>query len=118
MKYKALTITMGLLLSAGVAADTELEQLRSEVDSLNKKAKEWEAYQNQKNKMVTDVASLNEKAREWEEWKAPKTLVHMAGFADVSFISATDLCQGSPAINSPDILSGLFFISLICFTSN
>ncbi len=36
-------------------------------------------------KLRQEVNALNAKAKEWEEWKAPKTLVHLAGFASVGF---------------------------------
>ncbi len=114
MKLKAIAIAMGLILSSNVLAQTELEKLRSEVDALNKKAKEWEAFkapkdqmqtdvkklnvkakeweafQAPKDKLQTDVEKLNVKAKEWDEWKAPKTLIHMAGFADVNYIDVEE----------------------------
>jgi len=82
IKLTSLACFIGLAVSSNIMAQTEVEKLRSEVDALNKKAQEWEAYQGIKQKMEKDVSALNDKAREWEEWKAPKTLVHLAGFAD------------------------------------
>ncbi len=72
MKIKLTTLAcmLGLAISANASAATELEKLRSEVDALNAKAKEW------------------------EKWKAPKTLVHLAGFADVGY-SQTKNGKGS-----------------------
>ena len=66
MKFKlsALACILGLAFATNTmaASDTsEIKKLRSEVDALNNKAKEW------------------------EEWKAPKTLVHLAGFANVDY---------------------------------
>ncbi len=67
MKFKLTTLacTLGLALGTNAIAATdaasEVKKLRSEVDA------------------------LNAKAIEWEEWKAPKTLIHLAGFADVSY---------------------------------
>ncbi len=84
-KLALLTLCSGLLLSGNAMAQTELEALRLEVDALNKKAQEWEAYKAPKKKLQKDVSFLSDKAREWEEWKAPKTLVHLAGFADVGY---------------------------------
>jgi len=87
-KLTSLACIIGLAISSTTMAQTEVEKLRSDVDALNKKAKEWEAYRAPKEKLQQDVSLLNEKAREWEEWKAPKTLVHLAGFADMSFVDS------------------------------
>ncbi|GMR20565.1 MAG: hypothetical protein BMS9Abin36_1161 [Gammaproteobacteria bacterium] len=89
-KLKTIAIIMGLIFGSNVMAQTELEKLRSEVDSLNKKAKEWEAFQAPKDQLQTDVEKLNVKAKEWEEWKTPKTLIHLAGYADVNYIDVED----------------------------
>jgi len=106
MKLKATTLAclIALAISTPVIAQTEVEKLRKEVDELNKKAEEWEAYQSVKKKMQTDVSSLNKKAEEWEEWKAPKTLVHMSGFADVGYASA----EGTPGSFSMGSFSPIF----------
>ena len=66
MKFKisALACVLGLAFATNTMAASdasEVKKLRSEVDALNAKAKEW------------------------EEWKAPKTLVHLAGFASVGY---------------------------------
>ncbi|MFK5915334.1 MAG: hypothetical protein QM484_13265 [Woeseiaceae bacterium] len=68
MKIKLTTLAcmLGLAISANASAATELEKLRSEVDA------------------------LNAKAQEWEQWKAPKTLIHMAGYADVGYTDTED----------------------------
>ena len=76
---------LGLVISSNVMAQTELEKLRSEVDELNKKAKQWEANKSVRQKMKKDVDILNQQAIEWEGWKAPKTLIHLAGFTDVGY---------------------------------
>ncbi len=89
-KLTSLACFIGLAISSNTMAQTEIEKLRSEVDALNKKAQEWEAYQSVKQKMEQDVSLLNDKAKEWEEWKAPKTLVHLAGFADVGYTDRQD----------------------------
>ncbi len=72
MKIKLITLAcmLGLAVSTSATAASELEKLRSEVDALNTKAKEW------------------------EEWKAPKTLVHLAGYADVGYVD-TEAESGS-----------------------
>jgi len=90
IKLTSLACLIGFAVSSNIMAQTELEKLRSEVDALNKKAKEWEAFKTPKEKLQQDVNKLNSKAREWEEWKAPKTLVHLAGFADVSYVDSRD----------------------------
>jgi len=61
IKLSSLACMLGLAIGGNALAATELEKLRSEVDALNSKAKEW------------------------EEWKAPKTLVHLSGFANVGY---------------------------------
>lgn len=76
---------LGLAVSGNALAQTELEKLRSEVNELNKKAKQWEANKGTRKKIKKDVDILNQQAVEWEGWKAPKTLIHLAGFADVSY---------------------------------
>lgn len=86
IKLTSLACFIGLAVSSNIMAQTEVEKLRSEVNELNKKAEEWEAYRIPKAKLQKDVSFLNEKVVEWEEWKAPKTLVHMAGFADVGYV--------------------------------
>ena len=57
-----------LAMAAPASAETELEKLRSEVEAL---------------KQAVEAAA---------EWKDPKTLVHMAGYADVGYVDA----EGSP----------------------
>jgi hypothetical protein len=68
MKIKLITLAcmLGLSVSTSATAASELEKLRSEVNA------------------------LNAKAQEWEEWKAPKTLVHLAGYADVGYADTED----------------------------
>lgn len=61
IKLSSLACMLGLAIGGNALAATEIEKLRSEVDA------------------------LNSKAREWEEWKAPKTLVHLSGFANVGY---------------------------------
>ena len=67
MKFKLTTLAciLGMAFGSSAIAATEaasdIKKLRSEVDALNAKAKEW------------------------EEWKAPKTLVHLSGFANVDY---------------------------------
>jgi len=90
IKLTSLACFISLAVSSNIMAQTEVEKLRSEVNALNKKAKEWEAFKAPKDKLQQDVNLLNNKAREWEEWKTPKTLVHLAGFADVSYIDKQD----------------------------
>ncbi len=67
MKFKltALACVLGIAFGTNAIAATdatEVKKLRAEVDALNAKAKEW------------------------EEWKAPKTLVHLSGFANVNYV--------------------------------
>lgn len=76
---------LGLALSGNAMAETELEKLRSEVNELNKKAKQWESNKGTRKQIKKDVDILNQQAVEWEGWKAPKTLVHLAGFSDVGY---------------------------------
>lgn len=104
IKLTTLACLLGLVVSSNIMAETELEKLRSEVDALNQKAKEWEAYKEPKAKLQQDVSVLNEKAQEWEEWKAPKTLVHLAGFASMNYIDK----QGAPGTFSMGSFSPIF----------
>jgi len=71
---------LGLAVSANALAATELEKLRAEVDA------------------------LNAKAIEWEEWKAPKTLVHLAGYADVGYADT----KGQPGSFNVGTFSPIF----------
>lgn len=71
---------MGVLISSSIMAQTEVEKLRSDVDELNQKAKEW------------------------EEWKVPKTLIHMAGYADVNYIDV----EGQPSSFTVGTFSPIF----------
>ncbi len=104
LKLAILACFVGLAVSAPTMAETQLEKLQKDVDELNRKAKEWDAYQSVKKKMHKDVTSLNAKAKEWEEWKAPKTLVHMSGFADVGYTSA----EGAPGSFKMGTFSPIF----------
>lgn len=83
---------LGLAISSNAMAQTELEKLRSEVNELNNKAKQWEANKTTRTRIKKDVDVLNQQAIEWEGWKAPKTLIHLAGFTDVGYTKK----QGKP----------------------
>ena len=82
MKIKLITLAcmLGLVVSTPATAASELEKLRSEVDA------------------------LNAKAQEWEEWKAPKTLVHLAGYADVGYSDT----EGEPGSFNVGTFSPIF----------
>jgi len=103
-KFTSLACIIGLAISSTTMAQTEVEKLRLEVDALNKKATEWEAFKAPKEKLQQDVGLLNDKAREWEEWKTPKTLVHLAGFSSVSYIDK----QGEPSTFQLGTFSPIF----------
>lgn len=82
MKIKLITLAcmLGLAVSATATAASELEKLRTEVNALNAKAKEW------------------------EEWKAPKTLIHLAGYADVGYADT----EGQPGSFNVGTFSPIF----------
>ncbi len=83
MKFKltAIATAVGILtMGSALAAEVDLEKLQADVDKLNAKAVEW------------------------EEWKAPKTLVHLAGYADVGY---TDK-QGEPGSFKVGTFSPIF----------
>lgn len=69
-KRKLLVVTISLALPAIALAESSITDLQTQIDSL----------QNQ-------VTALNSEVQQAAEWKDPNTLVHMAGYADVSFIS-------------------------------
>jgi len=53
------------------------------------------------------VEQLQQKVAEAEEWKAPSTLIHMAGYADVNYVS-TDTNDGSKSSFSTGSFSPIF----------
>ena len=61
-KLSLLACAVGLAIAQTASADAELDKLKAEVESLKQ-----------------EVASA-------AEWKTPRTLIHMAGYADVSYI--------------------------------
>lgn len=65
MKFKksVLACCLGMALTTNVSAASELDQLKAEVEKLKE-----------------EVKSAN-------EWKNPKTVAHLAGYADVGFVS-------------------------------
>jgi len=85
MKFKLTTLTCILGMAFGTnamaASDaSEVKKLRAEVDA------------------------LNAKATEWEKWKAPKTLVHLSGFANVGYTQV----EGKPGSFSTGTFSPIF----------
>lgn len=60
-KFSVLACAVGLAISQTASADAELDKLKAEVESLKQ-----------------EVASA-------AEWKTPRTLIHMAGYADVTY---------------------------------
>ncbi len=69
-RKKMLVTVVSLTLPAMAFAETGKADLQSQIDAL----------QNQ-------VTALNAEVQQAAEWKNPNTLVHMAGYADVGFIS-------------------------------
>ncbi len=68
LRLTTLAAAVGMALAGPAAAETDLDKLRAEVEQLKQK--------------VESAA----------EWKDPKTLVHMAGYADVGYVDA----EGTP----------------------
>ncbi|HED33969.1 MAG TPA: hypothetical protein ENJ08_07095 [Gammaproteobacteria bacterium] len=67
---KCLISAIAFALPAAVLAETSNDSLQAQIDAL----------QNQ-------VTALNTEVQQAAEWKNPNTLVHMAGYADVGFVS-------------------------------
>lgn len=78
----ALSLALPLVASVSQAKDTEMQ---SQVDVLQRQ-----------------VTALNTEIQQAAEWKNPNTLIHMAGFADVKYVSPQDsgFGNGSFAIGS------------------
>ncbi|VAW61297.1 hypothetical protein MNBD_GAMMA11-2410 [hydrothermal vent metagenome] len=70
-KRKLLAVVVSLALPVVSSAETSNADLQAQIDAL----------QNQ-------VTALNSEVQQAAEWKNPNTLVHLAGYADVGFVSS------------------------------
>ena len=91
--YKPLALAVGLALASSTAvAGDDLESLRQTVAQLQKQLAEVQKKLEEQEKQAAttheEVKKVAEVAASADEWKAPSTLVHMAGYADVGYVSS------------------------------
>lgn len=99
-KYWSKLLT-GILLALplNIMADNAYDNLRDQVEVLQKKLKEvQQSIDNyQKNSIdKQDIAELEKQIDQAAEWKSPNTLIHMSGYADIGY---TDVKNSDGSFN-------------------